>query len=240
MKKQYLLLLSILLLLSSCEGNNTSNNKSIKEDQPSTKKTNIIKKPLYITSDFNQITSLGGIDILYTQGDYNIEAEGDSSIINCIEASTDSGILTINLKSDRNKDINTYDGKQDITVHISSPDLKCVALCSSGNFKSKGMWNISNIELGVIGTGGFDIDSIKCDNLKYEATGEGNTKINNITSSEKITISCMGPSDVTANINANIIDVATQSGKISLTGKANKKEFAATNANLIIDKTTKQ
>ncbi len=237
MKKLYLLSLSALILLCSCKGKNTEKDTSEKGASVVSKKANIIKKPLYITADFNQITSLGGIDIIYTQGDYNIEAEGDSVILNCIEVSTDSGILTLNLTTDRNKDLNVYEGKQNIKVHISSPDLKCVALCSSGDFKSKGMWENENIELGVIGSGGFELDSVKCNNFKYEATGDGDTRINNLESKDNIYITCMGASNVTTNLNANIINVATQSGIVTLTGKVSKKELAATKPELIIDKT---
>jgi len=238
MKKQIIIIPIALALLCSCEGNTASKNTNGKSEVKSTD-NKVSRKTLMITGDFNQITSLGGIDIVYTQGDFNIEIEGDSTFFPSVKADVDSGILSLYFSFDNNEDLYLYGTSRKLTAYITSPDLKCVALCSTGNFKSVNKWKMEDISLGVIGEGNFDIDSLECNSFKYEATGDGDAIFKHIDSSEKIEFTCMGSSDVTADINTNYLNIATSKGNINVTGKAFKKEISAASSSLISDNTTK-
>jgi len=237
MKKQIILPIA-LSLLCSCGGNNAGKKTETKQEKNESKQE-VTRTPLNVPGSFNQITSLGGINIVYTQGDYNFEVEGDSVAISHIKADVESGILSLYVSSDNNPELNAYGNKLNITAYISSPDLKCVALCSTGDFTSRGTWKEQSIELGVIGSGSFDLDSVECDIFKYEATGDGNATFKHINSTEDITITCMGNSDVEADINTGLISATTQKGKLHLTGKAGKKDIIATSRTLVRDEVRK-
>ena len=238
MKKQIIIPLA-LTLMCSCGGSNTGKVTETKQNTSETPQ-NIKKMPLKMSGDFNQITSLGGIDIIYSQGDYNCTIEGDSIALSQVKADVESGILTLYAQTDNNPDINCYGTSQNIKAYISAPFLKCVAICAAGNFSSVGKWKAESLELGVIGTGSFDLDTIECNTFKYEATGEGNATIKHINSKESIMFTCMSKSDVNANINTNQVTAVTQSGKITLTGTAKQKDLSATNKALIEDKTVRK
>lgn len=237
MKKQIIIPLALAILCSCNSNNNTSNSKKDTAQNVSTSKTS--RRQVTITDGFNQITSLGGIDIIYNQGDYNIELEGDSTLFNSVKAIAESGILTLYFSTDNNPELNYYGNERKLTAHISSPDLKCVALCSNGNFKSESKWKIDELSLGIIGSGNFDLDSVECNIFKYEATGDGNATFKHIDSKESIFITCMNESDVTADINTNSVNIATQKGKVVITGKATKKDIVAVPRTLVTDKTTR-
>ena len=237
MKKQIILPIA-LSLLCSCGGNNAGKKTETKQEK-NERKQNIMKMPLKMSGDFNQITSLGGIDIIYSQGDYNCTIEGDSVVLSQVKADVESGILTLYVHTDNNPDINYYGTTQNLKAYICAPYLKCVALCAAGNFSSIGKWTTESLELGVIGTGSFNLDSVECNTFKYEATGEGNATFKHIDSKESIMFTCMSKSDVNADINTDQIIAATQSGKITLTGTAKQKDLSATSKALIEDKTVK-
>ncbi len=230
------------LVLCSCNNGGTENSENDKDSTKvavNTAKKKIVKLPFPITDNFNHITSIGGIDIVYTQGDYHIEVEGDSALLQHIQAEVESGVLTINIRGERNKDINIYEGKYNVTAYISSPDLKCVAICSTGNFTSKGLWEVDDIELGTIGTGAFNIDSICCATFKYQSTGTGDATFNYLEANDKLDIACMAANHVNANVNTSFLTVATNSGKVKLSGIAKNKDIAATKETLVEDNTNK-
>lgn len=235
MKRQIIIPLA-LSFLCSCGNNNAGSNKESKQEKKESKR-NIVRQPLRLLGDFTQITSLGGIDIVYTQGSYNCEIEGDSASISHVRADVESGILTMYFTSDNNPEMLCYENKQSITAYISTPDLNCVALCSTGNFSTTSKWKQDNIELGIIGTGSFNLDSIECNTFKYEATGDGDATFKHIDSKGSIMFTCMSKSNVKADINTDLIVATTQSGEINLTGKAKKKDISATNRAHIKDNT---
>ena len=238
MKKLLIVSLAIFSALCSCNGNKTEKGENSTKDTIKKSPQNIIRTPLQITSDFNQITSIGGIDIIYTQGDFSAELEGDSLLLPHIDVDIDSGILSISMKGERNHDINIYEGKNGVKLYLSSPNLKCVALCSSGNFTSKGTWTNEDIQLGIIGKGSFKLDSINCKTFKYQTSGTGNADFKNI-KGEQLEFICTSKSDVTATVDADYLKAATNNGVITLNGKAKQKQLSASKDELIKDNTTR-
>ena len=109
MKQGIIITLAALLLLGACrrastEKQDNSNKKNIEKTE--TREQNIIRKRISIPFDFSYITNLGSVDIIYTQGNYAIEVEGDSTTLNYLKAEFDSNLLTVSLQDDNNTDIN--------------------------------------------------------------------------------------------------------------------------------------
>lgn len=227
----------ISVLFSCCGSHSDKENRNEKKETDGTGKSVIVRKPLNITSEFNQISNLGSIDIIYSQGDFLAELVGDSTLVNLIDADIDSNILSLSLKGERNKDINVYDGTNKITLELRTPNLKCVALCSNGSFRSTGTWKGQDIQLGIIGSGNFDIDTIECATFDYQATGTGTANIRHIIS-DAASVTCASASNVNADVNTETLKAASTSGKITITGKAGKKKIYESEDNLIDDKTT--
>ena len=122
MKYGIIITFATLLVLGACRRSTPGN--EVKTEQQSTAKTeqrkqNIIKKRISIPFDFSYITNLGSVDIIYTQGNYSIEVEGDSATIDYLNAEFDSNILTVNLQTDNNTDINLYGNSNNIKMYVS-------------------------------------------------------------------------------------------------------------------------
>jgi len=215
---------------------NTSNTNSgaSSASTSSASNANIITKQIPIGAEFTHLIAVSGADIVYTQGDYKMDAIGDSSILEFLEADIESGILTISIGSERNQDINFYEGKQNVTINLSAPNLKCVSICSSGNFTSKGLWKSDKIEFGVIGDGNFKCDSIICQFLDYQATGNGNANFAHI-KSQKLRFTNTSGSNINADIDTDIIIADNQGNStFKFTGKANSTELYPTKKGKIL------
>ncbi len=206
-------LLAVLLTCSSC--NNTSGNK--KESPAASKapaKVNIQTRPLPCNDEFIQITSIGSVNIVYTQGDYKIEATGDSALIDMVTLTFDSGILTVGMNGEQLPEIPTPT-LNSVTLNISSPELKYLSICSNGGFRSTGTIETQNFIAGNLGSGEMVLDSIVCERFKYENNHGGSTTINYVgcdnaiysafgTSSNNITLNASESVDILSRANSTI------------------------------------
>ena len=147
-------------------------------------KQNIIKKHINIPSDFSYITNLGSIDIYYTQGDFCIDVEGDSTTLSYLDARFDSNLLTVNIKTDNIPELNKYGYTSHVKMYVSCPDLKCVSICGNGKFESQGIWKTKDLQLGVLGTGAMQLEHIECTSFTLHSNKIGNVSIGKLIADE--------------------------------------------------------
>lgn len=242
MKKYTLLYILAALTTIGCNQQKSTNDSSSKDSTSQTtksvskkaKKQNKITKYIPIATDFTHLICVSGANITYTQGDYNIEAIGDSAVLQYLCADFDSNILTLSIGSERNQDINIYEGKLDVTINISAPNLQCVTLCSSGDFTSHGLWKANKIEFGIIGKGSFHCDSIESTTFDLQSTGDGNANFTNI-NSKSIHIANMSGSNINADVNTELLMCENKGySTITFTGKASRKELFPTKTGKIL------
>ena len=223
MKYGIIITFATLLMLGACRRTTTSNEvKTDKKDVEKTeqRKQNIIKKRISIPFDFSYITNLGSVDIIYTQGNYGIEVEGDSTTLNYLTTEFDSNILTVNLQTDNNTDINLYGSTNNIKMYVSAPELKCVSVCGNGGFESQATWRAENIQLGVLSTGSMKIGRVECTTFDLQSTGIGNIDITDLQAEDA---SLYSRSTATINVNMDVKNlIVINDGKqtLKLTGKA--------------------
>ena len=223
MKYGIIITFATLLVLGACRRSTPGN--EVKTEQQSTAKTeqrkqNIIKKRISIPFDFSYITNLGSVDIIYTQGNYGIEVEGDSATLNYLTAEFDSNILTVNLQTDNNTDINLDGNSNNIKMYVSAPELKCVSICGNGSFESQATWRAENIQLGVLSTGSMKIGRVECTTFELQSTDIGNITLTDL-QAEDATLYSRSSATINANVNVKnlfVINEGTQ--KMKLTGKA--------------------
>ena len=229
MKKYTLLYILPLLALTNCgRKNQPVNNQSVTKPAEAVAKSNIIHKDLFVVSEFTHLTIVSGADIHYTQGDYSIEAIGDSTLLEHIITEFDSSVLTINLGSERNPGLNVYEGKKNVRINISAPALRCVSLCSSGNFTTHGLWKGEVIELGIIGEGSFYCDSIVCNTFDLKSSNNGSGNFAYLTGKE-VSFANLGNSNITANVDAeHFVAINRGNCTMTFTGRATTKEIYPT------------
>ena len=223
MKYGIIITFATLLVLGACRRATSTNevktnNKEVEKKEQ--RKQNIIKKRISIPFDFSYITNLGSVDIIYTQGNYGIEVEGDSATLNYLTAEFDSNILTVNLQTDNNTDINIYGSTNTIKMYVSAPELKCVSVCGNGSFESQATWRAENIQLGVLSTGSMKIGRVECTTFDLQSTDIGNIDITDL-QAEDANIYSRSTAAINVNMDVkNLIVINDGKQTLKLTGKA--------------------
>lgn len=232
-------LISTMLLLFSCNGSqpanspesqaNAAENAPSEQTENAAAKQNIIRRHINIPRDFNYITNLGSIDIIWSQGDYSMEAEGDSALLQYIVTDFDSNLLTINLENDTHMDSNLYGIKSNLKVYISSPDLKCISICGNGSFETTGTWKSDDIKTGVMSKGSLKLGRIECSTFTLQSTDIGDISIADITAAD-ITLYSNSSANISVNATAENMAILND-GTQHITISGNIKKLRVKNEN---------
>lgn len=247
-KSRLIVALSLTLILPVCsckKGNTTkatSEESAVTEVNSGTTKSgdtsNVKKVAIPVMSDFYSITSIGSIDVVYTQGEKaSIDVEGDSSLLALVNANIDSGVLTISLESQANPNLSHYEGKYGVTAYVSSPELHIVALCRTGNFRSLGKWVTEHdVDFAAYDTGTFDVEDLKCKNFRMESHGKDNSNFGMITS-DLVYFFFRGPSKYHVGVNTPSLAADLASGTVfEVTGHADYHSIKGTGAGTFVNK----
>ena len=232
MKQGIIITLAALFLLAACRRAKTENEEHSSKkniEKAETREQNIIKKRISIPFDFSYITSLGSVDIIYTQGNYSIEVEGDSAVLNYLKAEFDSNLLTVSLQSDNNSDINLFGNAGNVKMYVSAPTLKCVSICANGSFESQATWRGEDIQVGVLGTGSMKLGKVECTTFSLQSTDIGDINVTDLHADDATLYSCSSANiDVNMDVkNLVVINEGTQ--KFHLKGKAGNVMFKKPN-----------
>lgn len=236
-KRTVIFLGTALLLASAC--NNKKQKPTLDKQNTSPEQIEIRKSTLKIpvTAEFFSITNLGSINIDFKEGPYSIVAEGDSMLIRQIETEFDSGVLTVNLPSERNDGVNRFNSQATTTLHIQCPELRIMANCGSGSFTSTSKINSSNLEIGGMGLGEIHIDSISCEDFKYQSNVETIAEFKSVICNNA-SVFVYGTSNSTFGINASNVSLIDVGGNAVLNASVKSKiiEMATSGqANATID-----
>jgi hypothetical protein len=216
MNKKTAIFLGTTLLLASACGNKkqeqTQEKQNVVPEQIEIRKSTL-KIP--VTAEFFSITNLGSINIDFKEGPYSIVAEGDSMLIRQIETEFDSGVLTVNMPSERNDGVNRFNSQATTTLHIQCPELRIMAICGSGNFTSNSKINSSNLEIGGMGLGEIHFDSISCEEFKYQSNVETIAEFKSV-NCKNASVFVYGTSNSTFDIKASGISLIDVGGNAVL------------------------
>lgn len=155
--------------------------------------------PVY--ADFFQITNIGSFQVEISTGPFHVEATGDSSLLAALIYDIDGGCLTLSMPVDENSDINRYDMRSGVTFHVTMPELRILANCSSGNINIPRPLHTSGLHIGAMGSGSIRTDSIYCDHFKFEGSRNTAADIRFVECQESEILS-YGAAPVTASVHA--------------------------------------
>jgi len=245
MKKQFLTIIGAIILFS-CTPSTKKNKRTPTTDVPqlSIMTDSIVKRHITFSGTFYQIVNIGSIDIIYTEGDYNIEAEGPQRLIDAINISVDSHVLTVNMNSELVMGIDQFKQKgSGLILHVSCPELRSFATCSTGGFRSVGLSHIKDIHCGCLGLGSIELDSLLITgNFRYESSGDGNATFKYVKVAGESTMLIGGKGNVDAHFetgNQLTID-NSGTGIVNIHGQAKHTDLTTlteglTNLNIITD-----
>lgn len=174
-------LLSCMMVLS-CQSNQQKEVKP--QESVGNHVDSLASKHIPFSGEFHQITNMSSINIIYKQGPCSIKVEGPAELVSMVSADVDSDILLLSLASERNQDIIHFqESRSNLTAYVSSPNLRMLAVCGSGAFTCKGLIEAEDVHIGSLRNGPIYIDSLKCNNLKYEINGTGRDSLAHVTCS---------------------------------------------------------
>ena len=210
----------VLTACSNPSADNKSQASAVQNTPSATSPRNVIRKHISIPRDFSYLTNMGCVDIIYTQGNYSIDVEGDSALLEYLQTNFDSNLLTVSMLSDSNVDINRYGNTSNIKMYISCPTLQCVSICSNGGFESQATWKVENLQLGVLGTGAMKLGHIECTTFDLQSTDRGPISIEEV-KAEDATIYSRSTADIEVRVDVNNLTVINDGKQnLHLTGKA--------------------
>ena len=162
-----------------------------------------VRRHVRYSGAFYQITNIGSLDIVFTQGPYNIEAEGPENLIDDLSVAVDQYVLTVSMKDEEKIDLTQYKSSSGkLTLYVSSPTVKAIAVCGTGGLHVRGTLQTDDLQLGILGEGSIEADSIIAGNLSVVVTGDGNTSIRQVTAKTTAKFLLSGHGSTTCNIDA--------------------------------------
>ena len=223
MKYLIITVLTTVSMLTAC--NNSAPKQTHVADkeeasQGKRKSEGIVRRQLSTLKEFTHLTNIGSVNIVYTQGDYSMEVEGDSTLLQYLTTSFDSNLLTVSMRTDGNRDFNLYGSTSNVTMYLSCPDLRCVSICGNGGFESKGRWSGDEIEVGVLSTGALRLDTIECNTFSLQSTSVSIINLSYLKANDA-TVLTRTNATIDMNVDAEDLTILNDGKpKITLTGKA--------------------
>ena len=127
---------------------------------------------------FHSITNVSDVDIEFREGDYSIEVEGPDYMTDMLRVSVDSDVLTVSQLEEGKS--NAFARKMDLrsgVVRVSCPDLRMVAVCGGGNFRSVGAIHSASMHVGTLSHAKIQMDTVSVDGtFLYETSNDGDAE----------------------------------------------------------------
>jgi len=204
MNKYLLLLGGLIVVTCSCHYVNSrhiSGNGNVSSEQRN-------------VTGFTGVETHGDIDIIASQGSFNIKVETDQNLLQYIETIVDNGRLIVRFR--HGISIMHLSAAK---VYVTAPELNAFETHGSGNIISQGKISGKNkIDIDVSGSGDIELD-LDCPEVKTETHGSGNITL----TGETRNFSCRttGSGDIkAANLKAENV-------KTSIHGSGDNEVFAS-------------
>jgi len=163
---------------------------------------------------FTGVETHGSIDLVVTQGNFNVKVEADQNLLQYIETKVENGHLVVGFRHGISiREINTA------KVYVSAPELNDLETHGSGDISGEGKISDKNkIAINVSGSGDIALH-IDCPSVITETHGSGNINIDGETKNISTTVS--GSGDV------KLAGLKAETVKISIHGSGNTEVFAS-------------
>lgn len=177
-RKDFLIMLVATALLAvGCNGDekkqDKGNSTTAGSETVEVDSAKFVRRQMSCERGFYQITHIGTFDVFFTEGDYSLEFEGDSTLFPSVVAEFDSGTLTLSRRGENNTDVHVFNSSSALKVYVSCPELRLLAACNSGSFRGYGTIHTSDMQVGVMGAGSVVLDSVECRSLMVQNNDAG-------------------------------------------------------------------
>ncbi|MBX0292658.1 DUF2807 domain-containing protein [Hymenobacter sp. HSC-4F20] len=144
---------------------------------------------------FTSVGLGGSMRVVLRQGSpQKVEAEGDAEDLNHLETVVQNGRLRIGTKKEGY--FSSYNYKGNVTVYVTMPTIKALAVSGSGTLKAADGIRADNLDLAVSGSGGIQLASVTADKISSSLSGSGTIEAAGVAPDHNISVS--GSGDVKA------------------------------------------
>lgn len=185
-----------------------------------------VEKTIPVTGSFDKISSIGSMDVIYTQGSkHSVKIIGTAEDVEKVKVKVKNGKLSFEPETSTRKlggvTITTTSFKDDVKIKVTSPKLCSVNIIGSGDFTANGTVKTDKLNLDIAGSGDINIKKVAADKLTANVAGSGEIDIENVSECGNITFSVAGSGEIEAYLNncKNMRCSVAGSGEIKLKGK---------------------
>lgn len=140
---------------------------------------------------FTSVSLAGSPNVILRQGSpQQVEVEGDSEDLAHLETTVSNGRLRIGTK--REGLTTSYRNKGSVTVYITAPTIKALAVGGSGNIKASQAIKSDKLDLTVSGSGSIMLANLTADKISTSLSGSGTIEAAGVAPSHDISVSGSG------------------------------------------------
>ncbi len=204
MNKMFFLLAAIVIIMPSCHN---MYGRHVRGNGNTSSETRTV-------AGFTGVETNGSIDIVVSQGSYNVKVEADQNLLQYIETTVENGRLHVRFR--HGISIGDYN---EAKVFVSAPELNSFETHGSGNINGEGKIADKNkIDIGIYGSGDIELN-IDCPIVRTETHGSGTITSNGET--RDLSIQINGSGDVKAD------NLKAETVKIGVHGSGDTEIFAS-------------
>lgn len=150
---------------------------------------------------FEEIEIVGSPTVYYTQADsFSVEVTGPENYIEYILTEVNGKRLVIRNRGKMGVVNFQLSGSDEISVHVTSPDLISISLNGSGDFISKQRIDTDNMDINLRGSGDIDIADLICDRCDINLTGSGDIELKRL-EAQRTAATLIGSGDIDLKLN---------------------------------------
>lgn len=140
---------------------------------------------------FTSVGLGGSMRVVLRQGSpQRVEVEGDATDLAHLETVVSNGKLRINTKKEGY--FSSYNYKGNVTVYVTMPVIKGLAVGGSGSIKAADPIKADNLGLAVSGSGSIQLSSVTANKIDSSLSGSGTIQAAGAASAHDISVSGSG------------------------------------------------
>jgi hypothetical protein len=174
-----------------------------------------------IITEQRNITGFDGIELsiyadvhIEQSASFSVSVTASENLMSIIDTKVQGSTLKIGTKG--NKCIN---GKDDIDIFITLPDLKKLGISGSGNITSENAITTSSLDISISGSGNIDIADLNTDECTIDISGSGNVKLAGSQAASEQEIHISGSGDI------NTLDLMTAETEVHISGSGKAQVY---------------
>jgi hypothetical protein len=192
---------------------------------------NVIKKEITGLGNFDEVGNGISANMILTQGsEFKVVYEGESNLLELIKFEVKGNSL--NVENKKNSWNSWTTSRKGITIYITMPNLKAVALGGSGDISSTNDFSSDNldiaiggsgniqlsgsankIEVAIGGSGDVDLSKLKAKRGEIAIGGSGNCEVQ---VSDELEVAIAGSGDVKCKGRPRLKESVSGSGEVEL------------------------